>query len=74
MKSTAAAKVGALPLHPARRSCCSLIFLVYPAILTIRMSLDTGAGLRLTKFVGLDNFRQLFDDRLFLDVRKCPAP
>jgi len=46
-----------------------LIFLVYPAILTIRMSLDQGAALRLTKFVGLDNFRQLFNDRLFLDLR-----
>ena len=36
--------------------------------MTIRMSLDTGTGLRLTKFVGLTNFEQLFKDRLFIDL------
>jgi alpha-glucoside transport system permease protein len=45
-----------------------VLFLVYPTILTFRMSLDTGAGLRLTKFVGLDNFERLASDRLFIDV------
>jgi alpha-glucoside transport system permease protein len=44
------------------------LFLVYPTILTFRMSLDTGAGLRLTEFVGLDNYRKLASDRLFIDV------
>ncbi len=45
-----------------------VVFMIYPTIMTIRMSLDTGAGLRLTKFVGLANFQKLFSDRLFLDL------
>lgn len=45
-----------------------IVFMVYPIILTIRMSLDTGAGLKLTKFVGLANFQHLFSDRLFIDL------
>jgi alpha-glucoside transport system permease protein len=43
------------------------IFLVYPTIATIRLSLDSGIGLRLTEFVGLDNFVRLANDRLFFD-------
>lgn len=57
---------GALFILPA--TALLVVFLIYPTILTIRMSLDTGAGLRLTKFVGLSNFQQLFKDRLFLDL------
>lgn len=45
-----------------------VLFLVYPTLLTIRMSLDTGAGLKLTEFVGLDNFQRLAGDRLFIDI------
>jgi len=45
-----------------------IVFMIYPVILTIRMSLDTGEGLKLTKFVGLANFQQLFNDRLFIDL------
>jgi alpha-glucoside transport system permease protein len=45
-----------------------LLFLVYPTIVTFRMSLDTGAGLRITEFVGLDNYRRLAGDRLFIDI------
>jgi alpha-glucoside transport system permease protein len=45
-----------------------IVFLIYPTILTFRMSLDTGAGLRLTEFVGLDNFERLARDRLFFDL------
>jgi alpha-glucoside transport system permease protein len=45
-----------------------VLFLVYPTLLTFRMSLDTGAGLRLTEFVGLDNYRKLASDRLFIDI------
>jgi alpha-glucoside transport system permease protein len=61
-------KFGAL-LFTAPALILLAVFLVYPALLTIRMSLDTGAGLRLTRFVGLDNFRSMFSDRMFLDLR-----
>ena len=45
------------------------IFLVYPIISTIRLSLDTGIFLQLKKFVGLDNFVNLFTkDRLFFSI------
>ena len=44
-----------------------VVFLVYPTLATIRLSLDSGLGLRLTEFVGLDNFARLANDRLFFD-------
>ena len=45
------------------------VFLVYPIFSTIRLSLDTGIFLQLRKFVGLDNFVNLFTkDRLFFSV------
>jgi len=49
------------------------VFLVYPTLFTIRMSLDTGRGLQLREFVGLENFERLLTrDRLFLDLSKFP--
>jgi alpha-glucoside transport system permease protein len=45
------------------------VFLVYPIFSTIRLSMDTGIFLQLRKFVGLDNFVNLFTkDRLFFSV------
>jgi alpha-glucoside transport system permease protein len=45
------------------------MFLVYPIVSTIRLSLDTGIFLQLRKFVGLDNFVDLFTkDRLFFSI------
>jgi alpha-glucoside transport system permease protein len=50
-----------------------LVFLVYPTIWTVRLSLDTGRGLQFREFVGLDNFTRLFtEDRRFLDLEKFP--
>ncbi len=37
-----------------------LIWLVYPTLWTIRASFYSGIGFNLTKFVGLDNYAQLF--------------
>lgn len=48
-------------------------FVVYPTLWTIRMSFDTGLGLRLKKFVGLENYiRLLTRDQFFLDLSKFP--
>lgn len=48
-------------------------FIVYPTLWTIRMSFDTGLGLRLKKFVGLENYvRLLTRDQFFLDLSKFP--
>ena len=48
-------------------------FLVYPAIWTIRLSLDRGRGLRFEQWVGLDNYKELLaDDPSFLDLRRFP--
>lgn len=45
------------------------VFLVYPIASTIRLSLDTGIFLQLRKFVGLDNYINLFTkDRLFFSA------
>ena len=50
-----------------------LVLLVGPVFWTIRLSLDTGRGLEFRKFVGLDNFEQLFtNDRRFLDLETFP--
>ena len=50
-----------------------LVFLVYPVFWTIRLSLDTGRGLKLREFVGLDNYKRLFtEDRRFLDLSEFP--
>ncbi len=46
-----------------------LVFLVYPIFATIRLSLDTGPFLQLRKFIGLDNYINLFTtDRLFFAI------
>ena len=45
-----------------------VVFLVYPFIMTVRMSLDTGVNLKLTKFIGLDNFKRLLGDHFFIDL------
>lgn len=48
-------------------------FLVYPAIWTIRLSLDRGRGLRFEQWVGLDNYKELLtDDPSFLDLSRFP--
>jgi alpha-glucoside transport system permease protein len=46
-----------------------LVFLVYPIFSTIRLSLDTGIFLQLRRFVGIDNYVNLFTkDRLFFNI------
>jgi alpha-glucoside transport system permease protein len=50
-----------------------LVFLVYPVFWTIRLSLDTGRGLRFREFVGLENYERLLTkDRSFLDLSVFP--
>jgi alpha-glucoside transport system permease protein len=47
--------------------------LVYPAVWTVLLSFDTGRGLGFERFVGLDNYVELFTkDRLFLDASSFP--
>ena len=49
------------------------LFLIYPVIWTIRLSLDTGRGLRFREFVGLDNYKTLLtEDKRFLDLSQFP--
>lgn len=49
------------------------IFIVYPTLWTIRLSLYGGQGFNFTRFVGLDNFvRLLTDDRFFLNLNVFP--
>lgn len=48
------------------------VFLVYPVVWTIRLSLDRGRGLRLTEWVGLENYDRLFRDRRFIDLTTFP--
>jgi alpha-glucoside transport system permease protein len=46
-----------------------LVFLVYPIVSTFRLSLDLGMFLQLQKFIGLDNYVNLFTkDRLFFNL------
>jgi len=45
-----------------------LVFMIYPFIMTVRMSLDTGVNLKLTKFIGLANFQQLLGDHFFINL------
>ena len=42
------------------------IFLVYPVISTLRMSVDRGLGGEFTRFVGLDNYISLFQTPSFV--------
>lgn len=49
------------------------VFLLYPIVWTIRLSLDRGRGLKLQEWVGLDNFERLLtNDRRFLDLSEFP--
>ncbi len=48
------------------------LFLVYPTVRTVQLSFDTGLGFTTTKYVGLDNYVNLFKDRFFFDVRGWP--
>ena len=49
------------------------VFLVYPTVWTVLLSFDTGRGLDFDRFVGLDNYVELFTgDRLFLDLSRFP--
>jgi len=43
-----------------------LVFLVYPVLSTLRMSLDRGLGGQFTRFVGLDNYVALFNTPSFI--------
>jgi trehalose/maltose transport system permease protein len=47
-----------------------LVVAVYPLIETFRLSLTNKrlASVRETRYVGLDNYRTLFDDRIFVDA------
>ncbi|HSH78306.1 MAG TPA: sugar ABC transporter permease [Herpetosiphonaceae bacterium] len=48
-------------------------FLIYPTLWTIRLSFDSGRGLRLGEWVGLDNYvRLLTRDRNFLNLSRFP--
>ncbi len=50
-----------------------IIWLVYPTLWTIRASFYTGIGFNLTKFVGLDNYTQLFtQDPYFFNASTFP--
>lgn len=50
-----------------------IVWLVYPTLWTIRLSLFGGPGFVPTRFVGLDNYINLFtQDPAFLDLRSFP--
>ncbi len=50
-----------------------LVWLVYPTLYTIRASFYTGIGFNLTKFIGLDNYAQLFTtDPYFFNTATFP--
>ncbi len=44
------------------------VFLVYPVIYTLRLSLDRGLGGNLTRFVGLDNYASLLAQPTFIQA------
>jgi len=63
--------IGILLLLPA--GVLIVAFLLYPTLRTIQLSFDTGAGFTLTKYVGLDNYINLFThDRQFFDIHQFP--
>jgi alpha-glucoside transport system permease protein len=45
-----------------------LVFLVYPVIYTLRLSLDRGLGGNFTRFVGLDNYASLLNQPTFIQA------
>jgi alpha-glucoside transport system permease protein len=49
------------------------LFLIYPTLRTAQLSFDTGQGFTTTKYVGMDNYVNLFTkDALFFDVDGWP--
>lgn len=71
MNSRRQAFVGFLFVLPAL--ILLLVFLVYPTFWTIALSFDTGRGLDFKKFIGFDNYVNLFtNDHLFLDLSEFP--
>jgi alpha-glucoside transport system permease protein len=49
------------------------LFLVYPVVWTVRLSFDTGVGLKPTRWIGLSNYKRLFEhDHRFLDLTQFP--
>jgi alpha-glucoside transport system permease protein len=49
------------------------VFLVYPTLWTIALSFDRGRGLKFERFVGFDNYVNLFThDRLFINLSQFP--
>ena len=49
-----------------------VVFLIYPVVWTVRLSLDRGRGLRIGEWVGLENYERLFRDRRFIDLTTFP--
>ena len=45
-----------------------LVFMVYPVIYTLRLSIDRGLGGNFTRVVGLDNFTKLLKDPTFIQA------
>jgi alpha-glucoside transport system permease protein len=46
-----------------------IVFLIYPTFRTVQLSFDTGENFTTSKFIGLDNYVELFtQDHLFLDL------
>jgi alpha-glucoside transport system permease protein len=45
-----------------------LVFMVYPVIYTLRLSIDRGLGGNFTRIVGLDNFATLLKDATFIQA------
>jgi alpha-glucoside transport system permease protein len=45
-----------------------LVFLVYPVIYTLRLSLDRGLGGNFTRFIGLDNYVSLLNQPSFIQA------
>ncbi len=45
-----------------------LVFLVYPTLYTLRLSVDRGLGGNFTRFVGIDNYTRLFGDPTFIQA------
>lgn len=44
------------------------VFMIYPVIYTLRLSVDRGLGGNFTRFVGLDNYVTLFNDPTFIQA------
>lgn len=60
--------IGTVALFVLPATLLLLVFLVFPMLFTIRLSLDRGLGGNLTRFVGLDNYINLFNDSTFIQA------